>query len=286
MLPAGPRRLCHHGLMQAPLPTAQRSLRAADVVAVAEQLGREPTTPFTVVARCTGGHPLVIRNAPIDAHGDPFPTTYWLTCPTAVKAVARVESGGAIARMNDRIHADEAFDRAVEGRPSRLRRRPRHRPRDGARLGWGGGHAHGREVPARALRLPRGGWRRSRRGMDRRTDRAGPSRAATGTRRRDRPGHELDPAPRGRTGHAADRARARHGDHAAGQGRGPHRSPGPGATGPHRGGARHVLSPCARARGRAHPRGRHERRARRREPRGVRRGRAPAQRRRPGDHHR
>ena len=100
--------------MQAPLPTAQRSLRAADVVAVAEQLGREPTTPFTVVARCTGGHPLVIRNAPIDAHGDPFPTTYWLTCPTAVKAVARVESGGAIARMNDRIHADEAFDRAVE----------------------------------------------------------------------------------------------------------------------------------------------------------------------------
>ena len=62
-----------------------------------EQLGREPSTPFVVVARCTGGHPLVIRNAPLDAHGDPFPTTYWLTCPEAVKAVARLESVGSIA---------------------------------------------------------------------------------------------------------------------------------------------------------------------------------------------
>jgi exopolyphosphatase/guanosine-5'-triphosphate,3'-diphosphate pyrophosphatase len=100
--------------MQASLPTAHGSLRAADVVAVAEQLGREPTTPFTVVARCTGGHPLVIRNAPLDANGDPFPTTYWLTCPTAVKAVSRLESEGWIARLNERIHDDEAFDRAVE----------------------------------------------------------------------------------------------------------------------------------------------------------------------------
>ena len=79
-----------------------------------EQLGREPTTAFAVVARCTGGHPLVIRNAPLDANGDPFPTTYWLTCPDAVKAVARVESEGWIARLNDRVQDDEAFDDALE----------------------------------------------------------------------------------------------------------------------------------------------------------------------------
>ena len=36
------------------------------------------------------------------------------------------------------------------------------RPRGGARLGWRGRHAHGREVPARALRLPPRGWRRIR----------------------------------------------------------------------------------------------------------------------------
>jgi exopolyphosphatase/guanosine-5'-triphosphate,3'-diphosphate pyrophosphatase len=101
-------------VMTEPMPTAQRELRSADLEAVREQLGREPTTPFVVVARCTGGHPLVIRNSPIDAHGDPFPTTYWLTCPEAVKAVSRVESDGSIARLNDRMRIDAGFREAVE----------------------------------------------------------------------------------------------------------------------------------------------------------------------------
>lgn len=93
---------------------AQRELRAADLDAVREQIGRDPTTPFTVVARCSGGHPLAIRNAPIDVNGDPFPTTFWLTCPEAVKAIARVESEGWIAKLNDRVQEDEAFDEALE----------------------------------------------------------------------------------------------------------------------------------------------------------------------------
>lgn len=76
-------------------------LRASDIQAVREQIGREPTTPFTVVVRCTGGHPLVIRNRPIDADGRPFPTTFWLTCPNAVRKVSRIESEGWIARLND-----------------------------------------------------------------------------------------------------------------------------------------------------------------------------------------
>ncbi|MEA2557147.1 MAG: exopolyphosphatase / guanosine-5-triphosphate,3-diphosphate pyrophosphatase [Actinomycetota bacterium] len=93
---------------------AQRELRAADLHAVREQIGRDPTTAFTVLARCSGGHPLVIRNAPIDANGDPFPTTFWLTCPEAVKAIARVESEGWISNLNDRVQVDEAFDEALE----------------------------------------------------------------------------------------------------------------------------------------------------------------------------
>lgn len=100
--------------MAEPMPTAQRELRAADRSAVRDQLGREPTTPFVVVARCTGGHPLVIRNAPLDEAGEPFPTTYWLTCPEAVKAVSRIESDGWIARMNDRMREDESFRAQVE----------------------------------------------------------------------------------------------------------------------------------------------------------------------------
>ena len=89
--------------------TTNRELRASDLVAVREQLGREPTTPFTIVARCTGGHPLVIRNAPRDASGAPFPTTYWLTCLDAGKAVARLEAHGWIPRLNERERTEPAF---------------------------------------------------------------------------------------------------------------------------------------------------------------------------------
>jgi exopolyphosphatase/guanosine-5'-triphosphate,3'-diphosphate pyrophosphatase len=84
-------------------------LRSSDRALVREQLGREPTTPFTVVARCTGGHPLVIRNAPLDAAGHPFPTTFWLTCPDAVKTVSRLESAGWIRELD----ADPAFAEAI-----------------------------------------------------------------------------------------------------------------------------------------------------------------------------
>jgi exopolyphosphatase/guanosine-5'-triphosphate,3'-diphosphate pyrophosphatase len=89
-------------------------LREADLVAVREQLGREPTVSFEVIARCAGGHPLVIRNAPVDADGRPFPTLFWLTCPTYVRAVSRLESEGWIARLNERCDEDPGFGEAVE----------------------------------------------------------------------------------------------------------------------------------------------------------------------------
>jgi exopolyphosphatase/guanosine-5'-triphosphate,3'-diphosphate pyrophosphatase len=89
-------------------------LREADLVAVREQLGREPTTAFRVVARCPGGHPLAIRNAPLGPDGSPFPTSYWLTCPEAVKAVSRVEADGWIGRLNERYERDGAFRDEVD----------------------------------------------------------------------------------------------------------------------------------------------------------------------------
>jgi exopolyphosphatase/guanosine-5'-triphosphate,3'-diphosphate pyrophosphatase len=91
-------------------------LRGSDIVAVRGQLGRDPTTSFSVVARCGAGglHPLVIRNQPTDVNGEPFPTTFWLTCPDAVRAVARLESEGWIGRLNDRVQADERFDAELE----------------------------------------------------------------------------------------------------------------------------------------------------------------------------
>lgn len=89
-------------------------LRGSDLAAVREQLGREPSVAFTVFARCApDGHPLVIRNAPIDAAGEPFPTTYWLTCPAAVRAVSRLESSGEIGRLNERLATDPSFADAL-----------------------------------------------------------------------------------------------------------------------------------------------------------------------------
>src|SRR5262245_60027644 len=115
-------------------PVGER--RGSDLRIVAEQLGREPTVPFTVVARCPDGHPLVIRNAPVDPDGNPFPTTFWLTCPVAVKAVSRLEADGWISRLNERIETDPAFAEAV-ARAHVEYARERARDLAGAE-GWGG----------------------------------------------------------------------------------------------------------------------------------------------------
>jgi exopolyphosphatase/guanosine-5'-triphosphate,3'-diphosphate pyrophosphatase len=80
---------------------------------VASQLGREPSIPFEVVARCGPGHPLVIRNHPIDPRGNPFPTLYWLTCPETGAAVSRLESDGWIRRLNERAETDPRLRTAL-----------------------------------------------------------------------------------------------------------------------------------------------------------------------------
>ncbi|MCA1727179.1 MAG: DUF501 domain-containing protein, partial [Actinobacteria bacterium] len=84
-------------------------LRGSDLALVREQLDREPLTEFSVVSRCPSGHPLVIRNHPVDVEGKPFPTLFWLTCPEAVKAVSRLEADGWIKRLDARAQEDPAF---------------------------------------------------------------------------------------------------------------------------------------------------------------------------------
>jgi exopolyphosphatase/guanosine-5'-triphosphate,3'-diphosphate pyrophosphatase len=56
----------------------------------------------------------VIRNRPRDQEGKPFPTLYWLTCPTVVKAISRVESEGWIKRFAERARTDPEFGSALE----------------------------------------------------------------------------------------------------------------------------------------------------------------------------
>lgn len=90
------------------------ALSASDLALVAEQLGREPQTDFEVLARCPGGHPLAIRNHPVDHRGEPFPTTYWLSCPEAVKAVSRLEAEGWIGRLDERARREPDLGKGLE----------------------------------------------------------------------------------------------------------------------------------------------------------------------------
>jgi exopolyphosphatase / guanosine-5'-triphosphate,3'-diphosphate pyrophosphatase len=113
-------------------------VRGSDITLVASQLARVPSTPFTVVARCPGGHPLVIRNRPYDAEGRPFPTLFWLTCPDAVRAVSRLESDGWIARLNARAERDPAYGEALE-RTHAEYARERDREADGTEIEGGVG---------------------------------------------------------------------------------------------------------------------------------------------------
>jgi hypothetical protein len=67
---------------------------------VARQLGREPRAFRRTVVRCPGGLPAVTEQEPYDRNGEPFPTTYYLTCPFLVAAIARIEAAGGVERWS------------------------------------------------------------------------------------------------------------------------------------------------------------------------------------------
>jgi hypothetical protein len=85
---------------------------------VARQLGRPPRAFRRVVVRCPFGRPAVTEQAPYDDEGEPFPTTYYLTCPHLVAVVARLEAAGGVERWSAEVAADrglrESLDRATE----------------------------------------------------------------------------------------------------------------------------------------------------------------------------
>ncbi|HEX3056694.1 MAG TPA: DUF501 domain-containing protein [Gaiellaceae bacterium] len=77
-----------------------------DADIVARQLGREPRAFRRVVVRCPFGLPAVTEQHPYAPDGEPFPTTYYLTCRHLVAAVSRLEAGGGVERWTARAEAD------------------------------------------------------------------------------------------------------------------------------------------------------------------------------------
>jgi len=81
---------------------------------VERQLGRPPRAFRRVAVRCPWGLPAVTEQEPYDVHGEPFPTTYYLTCRYLVAAVARLEAAGGVERWGEAVAAESALARSVE----------------------------------------------------------------------------------------------------------------------------------------------------------------------------
>jgi uncharacterized protein len=81
----------------------------ADWEAVAAQLGRSPRALRAVAHRCPCGLPCVVQTQPRLDDGTPFPTLYYLTCRRLTGLVGRIEAGGAMQEMTDRLTTDPAL---------------------------------------------------------------------------------------------------------------------------------------------------------------------------------
>ena len=86
----------------------------SDRTVVARQLGRPPRAFRHVVVRCPFGRPAVTEQSPYDDTGEPFPTTYWLTCPQLVAAVSRLEAAGGVERWSRAAAEDPELGASLE----------------------------------------------------------------------------------------------------------------------------------------------------------------------------
>ncbi len=74
------------------------------------QLDREPRGLLGIERRCRFGYPQVIKVYPLlkdNATIEPFPTLFWLTCPTLIEQLSRLEQRGYIKAVERALAADE-----------------------------------------------------------------------------------------------------------------------------------------------------------------------------------
>jgi len=100
-------------------------LSGRPLACVAGQLGRPPHPISRVTVKCPWGCPAVVENLPYDAHGTPFPTLFYVTCPTLVSAIGAVESGGGVARFTGLAEADQDLAASLREAVAYERRRRR-----------------------------------------------------------------------------------------------------------------------------------------------------------------
>jgi uncharacterized protein len=97
----------------------------SDLAIVERQLGRRPRAFRRVAVRCPFGRPAVTEQAPFDERGEPFPTTYWVTCKHLAAAIARLEADGGVERWSRAAREDERLRASLErGHEGQRRLRP------------------------------------------------------------------------------------------------------------------------------------------------------------------
>lgn len=79
---------------------------AAELDQLREQLGRPLRGVRAIVFRCRTGHLGVVETMPRLPDGSPFPTLFYLTCPSINAAIGRIEAGGLMREWSERLRAD------------------------------------------------------------------------------------------------------------------------------------------------------------------------------------
>ncbi len=89
-----------------------------DEAVIERQLGRPPRAIHGVGHRCPCGNPDVVTTEPRLLDGTPFPTTFYLTCPTAASLIGTLEGSGLMKEMQAWLAEDAelaaAYRRAHE----------------------------------------------------------------------------------------------------------------------------------------------------------------------------
>ena len=98
-------------------------MKASDAELVERQLGRPPRAFRRVVVRCPFGAPAVTEQWAYDENGEPFPTTYYVTCRHLVAAIARLEAAGGVERWTEAARNDPALTESLERATAEQRRR-------------------------------------------------------------------------------------------------------------------------------------------------------------------
>lgn len=90
------------------------SVREEDIQIIQQQLGRTPRGLVGIGARCACGAPAVTITQPRLPEGSPFPTLFYLTLPSVVYGMSRLEAEGFMTQLNKRLVEDHDFAAAHE----------------------------------------------------------------------------------------------------------------------------------------------------------------------------